>query len=127
MINVARMLKQTVICQEAIISNLSKTSNYVISESPNNSKELEILLTELRADRQKLEERRKQLQILHELHNYEVPKEILNNLLRGFENVPLDDPKEIKSIEELKEKHDFLTNQVQLLNSQYFIISNKKD
>ncbi len=83
--------------------------------------ELDVLLQQLRFERRQLEEKRKQLTILQDLHGNKVPREVLEQLLSSVEDVPLDAPvaEDPDSLDKLREKHDSLTGQLQRLHAEF--------
>ncbi len=75
-----------------------------------------MMLDELRHSRRRLEEKRKQLSILNELHDNRVPKEILESVLGGLEELTVAESQ--PDTDALKERHDALTKELSQLNSQ---------
>ena len=75
------------------------------------------MLEHFRHERRRMEEKRKQLAILSELHGSKLPPDIVESLIKGLEEIEVE-PEENSNLETLKEKHDALTKQLQDLNTE---------
>ena len=73
----------------------------------------------LKYEKGRLKEKLKQINILNELYDRKAPKEVIEDVLFGMEEVK--DNTEIGSrviVDSLKERHDELTRQIENLNMQ---------
>eukprot|EP00826_Nyctotherus_ovalis_P037152 TRINITY_DN3372_c0_g5_i1.p1 TRINITY_DN3372_c0_g5~~TRINITY_DN3372_c0_g5_i1.p1 ORF type:complete len:117 (+),score=27.73 TRINITY_DN3372_c0_g5_i1:402-752(+) len=115
------MAKQSIKCQEQIIMNYNKAYKYVTGAVSYKAGKTALTLEYLKHDRERLQEKLKQLNILNELYDKNAPKEVVEEILIDIEEAKDSDNIEshIVNLDLLKEKHDELTRQIQSLNMQY--------